>query len=127
MSKTIVDALDENCSHGAVRTAASRMLSAADIWSTAPALATAAVAPLRQPAPITPTAPPVSVISITAPLVLEQVRAKPWPPRRLSLALQGGGTFAAFSWGVLERLLEEKTIEIDTISGASAGAINALL
>jgi NTE family protein len=125
MSKTIVDALGENCSHGAARTAASRMLSATDIWSAAPA--TAAAAPLRQPAPITPTAPPVSVISITAPLMLEQVRAKPWPPRRLSLALQGGGTFAAFSWGVLERLLEEKTIEIDTVSGASAGAINALL
>lgn len=50
-----------------------------------------------------------------------------WPPRKLSLALQGGGTFAAFTWGVLERLLEEPSIEIDTISGASAGAINALL
>ncbi len=50
-----------------------------------------------------------------------------WPPRRLSLALQGGGTFAAFTWGVLERLLEEPEIAIDTISGASAGAINALL
>lgn len=44
----------------------------------------------------------------------------------MSLALQGGGTFAAFTWGVLERLLEE-SIEIDAISGASAGAINALL
>ena len=50
-----------------------------------------------------------------------------WPPQRLSLALQGGGTFAAFTWGVLERLLEHPTIEIDSISGASAGAINALL
>jgi NTE family protein len=47
----------------------------------------------------------------------------------LSLALQGGGTFAAFTWGVLERLLEleEPGIELDTISGVSAGAINALL
>jgi len=45
----------------------------------------------------------------------------------LSLALQGGGTFAAFTWGVLERLLEEPSIAFDTISGASAGAINALL
>lgn len=43
------------------------------------------------------------------------------------MALQGGGTFAAFTWGVLERLLEEPDIEIDTISGASAGAVNALL
>ncbi|EJN11189.1 putative esterase of the alpha-beta hydrolase superfamily [Bradyrhizobium sp. YR681] len=127
MSKTIVDVPDESCSHGAARTAASRMLSATDIWSAAPAPAPAAPRPLQHPAPITPTTLPASVISITAPLVPEQVCSKPWPPRRVSLALQGGGTFAAFSWGVLERLLEEKTIEIDTISGASAGAINALL
>ena len=49
-----------------------------------------------------------------------------WPPRRLSLALQGGGSFGAFTWGVLDRLLEED-IEFDAISGASAGAINAVL
>src|SRR6185312_14020468 len=30
-----------------------------------------------------------------------------WPPQKLSLALQGGGAFGAFTWGVLERLLEE--------------------
>jgi NTE family protein len=59
--------------------------------------------------------------------VRAQVRAAPWPPRKLSLALQGGGSFAAFTWGVLERLLEEPSIAIDTISGASAGAVNALL
>jgi NTE family protein len=50
-----------------------------------------------------------------------------WPPRKLSLALQGGGTFSAFSWGVIERLLEEPSVDFDTISGASAGAINAAL
>jgi len=49
------------------------------------------------------------------------------PPRRLSLALQGGGSFGAFTWGVLERLLEETDCEIDAISGASVGAINAAL
>jgi NTE family protein len=52
---------------------------------------------------------------------------RPWPPRKLSLALQGGGTFSAFSWGVLERLLEEPGCDFDTISGSSAGAINAAL
>jgi NTE family protein len=52
---------------------------------------------------------------------------KPWPPRRLALALQGGGSFAAFTWGVLERLLEEPSCEFDAISGASAGAVNAAL
>src|SRR3954454_1690522 len=47
--------------------------------------------------------------------------------RRLSLALQGGGAFGAFTWGVLDRLLEEEDIAFDAISGASAGAINAVL
>jgi len=45
--------------------------------------------------------------------------------RRLSLALQGGGAFGAFTWGVLDRLLEEDNLELDAVSGASAGAINA--
>jgi NTE family protein len=43
------------------------------------------------------------------------------------LALQGGGSFGAFTWGVLERLLEEPDCEIDAISGASAGAVNGVL
>jgi len=50
-----------------------------------------------------------------------------WPPQKLSLALQGGGSFGAFTWGVLERLLEESACEISAISGASVGAINATL
>jgi NTE family protein len=48
-------------------------------------------------------------------------------PRKLSLALQGGGSFGAFTWGVLERLLEESNCEINAISGASVGAVNAAL
>lgn len=52
---------------------------------------------------------------------------RPWPPKRLSLALQGGGSFGAFTWGVLDRLLEEPDIDIDSLSGASAGAINGAL
>ena len=46
-------------------------------------------------------------------------------PKRINLALQGGGTHGAFTWGVLERLLEDERIVIDGVSGASAGAINA--
>ena len=53
--------------------------------------------------------------------------ARAWPPRRLSLALQGGGSFGAFTWGVLERLLEEPEIDFDAVSGSSAGAVNAVL
>src|SRR3954453_16906096 len=49
------------------------------------------------------------------------------PIRRLSLALQGGGAFGAFTWGVLDRLLEEEHITFDAVSGASAGAMNAVV
>ena len=48
-------------------------------------------------------------------------------PRRIALALQGGGSHGAFTWGVLDRLLEENQLEIAAASGASAGAINAAL
>jgi NTE family protein len=44
----------------------------------------------------------------------------------VTLALQGGGSHGAFTWGVLDRLLEEERIEIEAISGASAGAMNAV-
>jgi len=54
-------------------------------------------------------------------------KPEPWPPGTLSLALQGGGSFGAFAWGVLDRLLEERTIGFDAISGSSAGAVNAVL
>jgi len=43
----------------------------------------------------------------------------------IDLALQGGGAHGAFTWGVLDRLLEEERLEIDGISGTSAGAMNA--
>jgi NTE family protein len=46
-------------------------------------------------------------------------------PRVISLALQGGGSHGALTWGVLDRLLEDERIGIDGVSGASAGAINA--
>ena len=44
---------------------------------------------------------------------------------RLNLALQGGGAHGAFTWGVLDRLLEEPDLEIAAITGTSAGALNA--
>jgi NTE family protein len=45
--------------------------------------------------------------------------------RRLNLALQGGGAHGAFTWGVLDALLADERVELDGISGASAGAMNA--
>lgn len=47
--------------------------------------------------------------------------------KRINLALQGGGSHGAFTWGVLDRLLEEDCLEIDSISGTSAGAMNAVV
>lgn len=44
----------------------------------------------------------------------------------LNLALQGGGAHGAFTWGVLDRLLEDETLEFGWISGTSAGAVNAV-
>ncbi|MCP3470468.1 patatin-like phospholipase family protein [Bradyrhizobium sp. CCGUVB1N3] len=129
MSKKIVGAHDEGSLQGAARTPASMLLSAADIWSSAPSPPPVAeIAPVSPPspapAPVAPAVPPIEPVTAVAPSV---TLAEQWPPRKLSLALQGGGTFAAFTWGVLERLLEEPGLEFDTISGASAGAINALL
>jgi NTE family protein len=45
----------------------------------------------------------------------------------VSLALQGGGSHGAFTWGVLERLLEDGRLRLAGLSGASAGAVNAAL
>ncbi|MCC5866209.1 MAG: patatin-like phospholipase family protein [Wenzhouxiangella sp.] len=51
--------------------------------------------------------------------------AKASNPIPIDLALQGGGAHGAFTWGVLDRLLEESRFEIEGISGTSAGAMNA--
>lgn len=44
--------------------------------------------------------------------------------KRINLALQGGGAHGAFTWGVLDRLLEDEEIEVAAITGTSAGALN---
>ncbi len=44
----------------------------------------------------------------------------------MNLALQGGGAHGAFTWGVLDRVLEDETLDIGWISGTSAGAVNAV-
>lgn len=88
----------------------------------APVLATAKPSPMPAEPPVAQSPPPRG----TPHLYL--ARSQPaWPPERLSLALQGGGSFGAFTWGVLDRLLEEPEIEFDAVSGSSAGAVNAVL
>src|SRR5262249_27778047 len=46
-------------------------------------------------------------------------------PILVDLALQGGGAHGAFTWGVLDRLLQEPRLQVEGISGPSAGAMNA--
>ncbi|MBR0834011.1 patatin-like phospholipase family protein [Bradyrhizobium manausense] len=122
MSGKIDGTHDDDGSQG---TAASRLLSSTNIWSDSPSPPPAPKpVPAPPPAPVLQAPAAVECVTIVAPA---PSRVEQWPPRKLSLALQGGGSFAAFTWGVLERLLEEPSIEFDTISGASAGAINALL
>ena len=48
-------------------------------------------------------------------------------PVSIDLGLQGGGAHGAFTWGVLDRLLEEPWLHIDGVSGTSAGAMNAVV
>jgi len=48
-------------------------------------------------------------------------------PKRINLALQGGGAHGAFTWGVLEHLLEDGRLAVEGISGTSAGAVNAVM
>lgn len=49
------------------------------------------------------------------------------PAKKINLALQGGGALGAYTWGVLDRILEDDRIQIEAISGASAGAMNAVV
>jgi NTE family protein len=48
-------------------------------------------------------------------------------PKRINLALQGGGAYGAFTWGVLDHLLEDGRLTFEGISGTSAGAVNAVM
>jgi len=45
----------------------------------------------------------------------------------VNLALQGGGSHGAFTWGVIDRLLEESRLEFEGVTGTSAGAVNAVV
>ena len=52
---------------------------------------------------------------------------KPVVIKPVSLALQGGGAHGAFTWGVLDRILEDGRLDIRAISATSAGAMNAVV
>ena len=88
--------------------------------------------------PVGPDHDPVSVEVVVPGAVREEAAAAIAPGRRpvpaataavkrINLALQGGGSHGAFTWGVLDRLLEDDRIEYDSICGTSAGAMNAVV
>jgi NTE family protein len=59
--------------------------------------------------------------------VLVSTPRRPTSHRRINLALQGGGAHGAFTWGVLDRLLEDSRVDFEGVSGTSAGAMNAVV
>src|ERR1700761_4235340 len=73
--------------------------------------------------------------------LVNQVMTARTPPRRerrpgrvrkgrrkpINLGLQGGGAHGAFTWGVLDQLLDDGRLAIEGISGSSAGAVNAIM
>ncbi len=87
-------------------------------------------------APVARVAKPVEearVSAVWSPAPAEQAhapvvrRARRRTERALQLALQGGGSHGAFTWGVLDRLLEDERLVFPAISGASAGAMNGAM
>jgi NTE family protein len=76
-------------------------------------------------APMKPSRPPARPAA--RPAARRPKRPGPAARRDIDLALQGGGSHGAFTWGVLDRLLEDDRIDIAGISGTSAGAMNAVV
>src|SRR4029078_12750108 len=70
---------------------------------------------------------PQTIIDLPARAFAGGKSEKPKAGKRINLALQGGGALGAFTWGVLDHLLEDGRLTIEGISGASAGAVNAVI
>jgi NTE family protein len=84
-------------------------------------------APIREEQPVRVITEAPSIVANPAKLGRNTASKLGSSGRQVSLALQGGGSFGAFTWGFLDRLLEEEDLTIDVVSGASAGALNAVL
>ena len=63
-----------------------------------------------------------STVSIARTVVSDRRSSRP----RVNLVLQGGGSHGAFTWGVLDTLLEDGRVTLEGISGTSAGAMDAV-
>jgi NTE family protein len=81
----------------------------------------------RQHQNIVPTASPSRSDSERLPMAFDPKQEDRDGPKRINLALQGGGAHGAFAWGVLDRLLEDERIDLEGIVGTSAGAMNAAI
>lgn len=55
--------------------------------------------------------------------IIKESRSK----KKICLALQGGGAYGAYTWGILDKFLEDERLEIDAISATSAGSVNAVV
>jgi NTE family protein len=114
---------------GAKRPAAKRPAAQKEPAPKQPAVANQSTAPKQAVAkPKVETV--ASALSVHGPAGEDAVRTKPPAPvpsklKPINLALQGGGAHGAFTWGVLDRILEDGRISIEGISGTSAGAMNA--
>ena len=67
-----------------------------------------------------------AVMPVKSAVTPQQIAAR-GGARPINLALQGGGAHGAFTWGVLDRLLEDETLCADAVSATSAGAMNAVV
>ena len=102
-------------------------------------LDTADGALLREPSPIPlspriateppePPRPGTETVAASTEPAAPRRRTRPAPPDHgIRLALQGGGSHGAFTWGVLDRLLERPGIRVEALSGTSAGALNGAM
>jgi len=68
-----------------------------------------------------------SYLDTLAPWVIAGGKPAEATTKKINLALQGGGAHGAFTWGVLDHLLADGRLEITGLSGASAGAVNAVM
>jgi NTE family protein len=71
--------------------------------------------------------PDRSTFNLLSRTIAQRMRTLRGPRPRLNLALQGGGAHGAFTWGVLDTLLDAPHIEFEGLSGSSAGAMNAVV
>ena len=82
---------------------------------------------MNQPAPRRLSPAVSSGVSLFKLLWRGRTAPKDTCPPKLNLALQGGGAHGAFTWGVLDALLQDPRVQFEGISGSSAGAMNAVL